>query len=334
MHSMPARSSRRRSRPRWRATSRSSWVATGTADVWCSSLLEYLGTAGQRRAAAHAAAARPAQSRLWRPPAVLRHRGHRIPLAHRDPRGRHARHQGVPDADRGRHVQPAAVGAVFVRADAVLHLFDQGERPGAAAAAVQSHGQCRRLRGVAGRGAQGRPRCADQQRVRHGRSSFSLQVMADVAGCRARADCRIGPAQGAQRSRRAGAQYARRHRHDGRPRGSGARSRILGAAARKLSVAAAQGADHLAQFRGHGAVSQLSRRPRGRQSLGRGADAARHQRALALLLLAARERSHRSRRRQPQGYRPHLHLRPHRFRQDGLHRLSGRHARAPRTRRK
>ena len=31
---------------------------------------------------------------------------------HRDPRGRHSRHQGVSDTDRRRHVRPAAVGAV------------------------------------------------------------------------------------------------------------------------------------------------------------------------------------------------------------------------------
>ena len=49
--------------------------------------------------------------------------------------------------------------------------------------------------------------------------------------------------------------------------------------------------------------------PCARQSLGRCADAADHQRALAVLLLAACERSARSGRRQPQGHRPHLHLR-------------------------
>ena len=48
-----------------------------------------------------------------------------------------------------------------------------------------------------------------------------------------------------------------------------------------------------------------------------------HERALAVLLLPARQRSRRSRRRQPQGHRPHAHLRSDRLGQDGVHRLPG-----------
>ena len=53
---------------------------------------------------------------------------------------------------------------------------------------------------------------------------------------------------------------------------------------------AAQGADHLAQLLRQGALSQLSLRPRDRQSLGRCARAPHHQRPLAVLLLAPCER--------------------------------------------
>ena len=60
-----------------------------------------------------------------------------------------------------------------------------------------------------------------------------------------------------------------------------------------------------------------------RQSLGRCAGAAVHQRALALLLLAPRQRSGRSGRGQPQGHRTHAHLWSDGLGQDRLHRLSG-----------
>ena len=69
--------------------------------------------------------------------------------------------------------------------------------------------------------------------------------------------------------------------------------------------------------------------PGDRQSLGRGADATHHQRRSPYLLLAARERPARSGRRQPQGHRPYVDLRADGLRQDGPHRLSGRHARPP-----
>ena len=88
---------------------------------------------------------------------------------------------------------------------------------------------------------------------------FSLQVMVGLARYRPRRVAEPGrPAQSAQRSGRARAQPARRHRHAGRTRGSGAGGRLLGAAARQLSVPAAQVADHVAKLRGHGALSQLS----------------------------------------------------------------------------
>jgi type IV secretion system protein VirB4 len=73
-------------------------------------------------------------------------------------------------------------------------------------------------------------------------------------------------------------------------------------------------------------VSQLPGGPGHRESLGRRVECFRHQRALALLFLAARQRSHGSRRRQPQGHRPYAHLRAHRFGQDRLHRLPDRAA--------
>ena len=96
-----------------------------------------------------------------------------------------------------------------------------------------------------------------------------------------------------------------------------------------LLDAAAQGADHVAQLLREGGVPQLSQRACDWQSLGRRAGAAHHERALAVLLLAARERSARSGRRQPQGYRAHLHLRTDRLRQVGVHRISRRDAEPP-----
>ena len=120
---------------------------------------------------------------------------------------------------------------------------------------------------------------------------LSLQVLAELAADEAESARHARRLKRAERSRRARAQSAGRHRHDGGARGPGARGGLLGAAAGKFPDAAAQGADHLAQLCRHGAVSQLSGRPRARQSLGRGAGAARDQRPLALLLLAARQRS-------------------------------------------
>ena len=134
------------------------------------------------------------------------------------------------------------------------------------------------------------------------------------------------PPEGAQRSHCAGAQSACRHRHAGRARGFGPGGRILGAAAGQLSRSAAQGADHVAKLCRDGAVSQLSHRARERESLGRGVEHVRHQRALALLFLPACQRSHRSGRRQPQRYGPYADLRSHRLGQDGIHRLFDRHA--------
>ncbi len=67
-----------------------------------------------------------------------------------------------------------------------------------------------------------------------------------------------------------------------------------------------------------------------RQSLGRGARASHHERALALLLFACTRAIRGCGWRQPQGHRPHVHLRAHWIRQDGVHRLPGRDARAPR----
>ena len=133
----------------------------------------------------------------------------------------------------------------------------------------------------------------------------------------------------AQRRRGARARDARRHRSDHGARGSGARGRVLGAAAGLLFDAAAQGADHVAQLLRDDPFPQFPIWACDRQSLGRCARAADHERALALLLLAARERSARSGRRQPQGYRAHLHLRPDGLGQVGADRVSRGLALAP-----
>ena len=76
-------------------------------------------------------------------------------------------------------------------------------------------------------------------------------------------------------------------------------------------------------------LSQLPVRAGDRQSLGRCARAPDDELALAVLLLAARERSQRSRRRQPQGHRTHVRLRAHGLRQNRVRRLSCSHARPP-----
>ncbi len=68
------------------------------------------------------------------------------------------------------------------------------------------------------------------------------------------------------------------------------------------------------------------------QSLGRCARAARHERAIPILLLAARERSERSRRRQPQGHGAYVHLRPDGLGQVGPDRLSDRRCLAVKAR--
>ena len=86
---------------------------------------------------------------------------------------------------------------------------------------------------------------------------FSLQVLADVEEPATPPGGR--PSQGAQRSYCPGTKSSRRHRHAGRAGRPGAGSRFLGAVAGKLSRTTAQGADHVAKFCGHGAVSQLSR---------------------------------------------------------------------------
>ena len=72
---------------------------------------------------------------------------------------------------------------------------------------------------------------------------------------------------------------ARRYRHDGGARGPGAGGGLLGAVARQLRAAAAQGADHLAQLRRDGAVPQLPGGPRHGNHWGD---------ALALLVTSAR----------------------------------------------
>ena len=81
------------------------------------------------------------------------------------------------------------------------------------------------------------------------------------------------------------------------------------------------GADHVAKLCRYGAVSQLPHRTRHRQSLGRCIEPVRHQCSFAVPLFFACQRPARPQRRQPQGYRTHAHLWSHRFRQDRIHRL-------------
>ena len=140
---------------------------------------------------------------------------------------------------------------------------------------------------------------------------LSLQVLAELDAGDDIPDARA--AEDAERQRCAGAQPAGGYRHDRGTRGPGTGGGLLGPAAGKLRRAAAQGPDHVAQLCGDGALAQLPERPRERQSLGRCAGTAVHERALAVPLLAARQRSGRPRRGQPQGYRPHAHLRPDRL---------------------
>ena len=89
---------------------------------------------------------------------------------------------------------------------------------------------------------------------------FSLQVLADdpsAAGRRLATSKRraSGARKVAERSRRARAGASGRYRDDGGAGGPGAGGGLLGAAAGQLPDAPAQGADHLAQLRGDGAVS-------------------------------------------------------------------------------
>ena len=86
-------------------------------------------------------------------------------------------------------------------------------------------------------------------------------------------------------------------------------------------VPAAQGADHQSQLRGSRAAAQFPDRAGEWQSLGRGAGAAEDQRALAVLLFAARLRSARGGRRRATRHRAHVHLRADRFGEDGVSRL-------------
>ena len=122
MRSTPARSSRRRCRPRWRATSPRllGIYRSGTSGIRrCSSTSALLVNGERQRMPLPRG---PAQRGAGDHALVLRHRGHRVPSADRAPGSGDARHQGVPDAEHRRHVQPAAVGAVCFRADAVVHV--------------------------------------------------------------------------------------------------------------------------------------------------------------------------------------------------------------------
>ena len=97
---------------------------TATVPRWCSALLEYLGAALNGEWRRVPLPAGPLKSRADQHAAALRHGGDRIPHAGGESRGRDARHQGVPDAERGGDVQPAAVRTVLACADAVLHFPD------------------------------------------------------------------------------------------------------------------------------------------------------------------------------------------------------------------
>ena len=222
------------------------------------------------------------------------------------------------------------VGAVVFRSHAVLHFSDQGRRTVAAAAPVQSHGERRRFRGVAGGGTQGRPRRAHQQRVRHGRSSF-------FSASRRRRS-------GTERS--SGAEAGRlKALNDQASRWRAASSPIPGmlVAREDLALEAAFWAQLPGNFpfrprkapitsRNLAAMAPFHNYPAGRANgnhWGEALTLARDQREIALLLFAACERSQRSRRRQPQGYGTYAHLRSHGLGQNGLHRLFDRPAGPP-----
>ena len=186
----------------------------------------------------------------------------------------------------------------------------------------------RRLRGHPGGGTEGRARCADQQRVRHGRPSLH----AAGAGRHAAQAMRM-PASRRMRALNDHVALARALLAD--------TGMIV--AREDLALEAAFWAQLPGYFsmrprkapitsRNFAALAPFHNYPLGRahgNHWGDALDAADHQRALAVLLLAACERSARSGRRQPQGHRAHLHLRADRVRQDGVHRVSGRDAGAP-----
>ncbi len=154
MRSMPARSCRRPWRRRWRATSRSSWDAIGTADsgaprcssIWvCSSMAE-----SQRMPLPSG----PLNQALVGRPTVFRQRSHRVSLAHETRVGAMLGIKEYPTPTSVGMYDRLLVGADVLRAHAVVRISDQGGRPGAAAASIQSHGERGGLRRLPGRGTQ------------------------------------------------------------------------------------------------------------------------------------------------------------------------------------
>src|ERR1017187_6362374 len=138
---------------------------------------ELLGTArisrrvDQWRVDTRTVVAQPAERNAGDFAAVLWNRSHRIPPADRYARRGDAGDQGVSHAKSRGYVQPPALRAVRLCADAVLCIPIEGDESRAVAAAIPPPGDRRRLRRVAGTGAAPRTGCPDQQRIRDGRPS-------------------------------------------------------------------------------------------------------------------------------------------------------------------
>ena len=89
---------------------------------WYSALLEFLALLVNGDACRVPLPGGPLAQALPSSRRHVRERSDRVPLAGRHAGRGAARHQGVPDPDRRRHVQPAAVGAVLAGAHPVIHL--------------------------------------------------------------------------------------------------------------------------------------------------------------------------------------------------------------------
>ena len=192
MRSTPARSSRRRCRRRSRATSPSVLGVYGCrAGGRTPDVLEFLGAARQWRVAARAAAARAAQrgagdhvASIFGTEAIE----YRLPT--RDALRRDARHQGVSDADEssGCSTRCCRRRFPFVLTQSFAFLT-KATGQGLLQRQYNRMANAGDFAVSPGGGAEGRARCADEQRVRDGRSSLLLQVLAEprfAAGERAR----------------------------------------------------------------------------------------------------------------------------------------------------
>ena len=174
-------------------------------------------------------------------------------------------------------------------------FLSKADQPGSAAATVPSPGECRGFRGVAGRGAQGAPS------TRSPVTSSSWATIISVCRCSPMSATDDGDllgyrtAQGPERPCRARAQLPGRHRNDGRSRGSGPGGGILGSVAGKLRHCVP--ARRRITSRNFAAMMPFHNYPSGRATGNHWGDALAllcDERSFSLLLLPARERSHRT----------------------------------------